>query len=243
MADELQRLDLSFPLWLFDPTSIVHPRKLDWIPADARPAQLTAWYPWHWEYGMYLAKADMTGKTDPPYVQPRTIKPWMKLRPAEDVIKRFQFDESLDEADYKVVMEGGREFGLAEVRKRSLPPGQIESIWRIWDDVPVWDKPARFDTIFGYMIEGYHCDGLAMLVHDAHQLAKLTGVRPQDGKNVPMKAQFELTDEGGGTIKGIIYNGRWHGLDRGIIRGAAKEYNDEILYGTDRESEMGTIGR
>jgi hypothetical protein len=235
IKSEMERLELAFPVWLFDPTSVAHPRKLDSIPPVSRPARLTGWFPWYWEYGMNLEKCDMDYRM--------TQKRKGKLRSVEDIIKRIQFDESLNEHDYAAVVEGGGIFSVANILKKSIPTHRIESIRRNWDDVTVWHRGACFDAIFDWEKEEAYCEGLATLVVNLDELFKVTGVPGDHISNGPHKAHFEFTDDEGGWKKGIIYNGRYRGLSRGIITSATKEYNDQYLRGSDRESELGTIGR
>ncbi|KAH8653741.1 hypothetical protein BX600DRAFT_471574 [Xylariales sp. PMI_506] len=233
ISSELQRLGISFPIWLFDPTSDAHPRKLDSIPANSRPAQLVGWVGAYWEYGLTLQHPTFAG---------RTVDPTQKFRTADEVIKRVHFDEKYDENDYEVVLEGGSTVPLSEMSARSIPASRVESIKRRWDHVIMWQKAARFDVFFEAEKESCICVGLAVMVDNIQQLAQIAGVRDQHVDDVPMPAQFEFTDEIGGSAKGIVYNGRFH-KDRGIIPTASKEYNDQYLRGTDREGELGTIGR
>ncbi|KAB2572996.1 hypothetical protein DBV05_g8377, partial [Lasiodiplodia theobromae] len=49
---------LPFPLWLFDPDQPAWPRKRAAIPPGSRPAKLTGWYAWPWEYGTDVRRVD-----------------------------------------------------------------------------------------------------------------------------------------------------------------------------------------
>lgn len=233
IKSELQRLGLSFPLWLFDPTSEVHPRRLDSIPAGSRPARISGWGRGYWEYGMLLGKVDL---------ERRNANPTGKTRSVDDVLKRIRFDDTLEDADYEAVVDGGSVFTVPELAQKKVPSSRVKTIKRIWDDAIFWDKAARFDAFFDAEKEGFVCVGLAVKVEDVQHLARIAGVHEKNVEDVPAKAQFEFTDEEGGTVKGIVYNGRHH-MDRGIISAATKDYNDQFLRGTDREDELGTIGR
>ncbi len=233
VKSELDRLGLRFPLWLFDPTSEAHPRKLDSIPANSRPAHITGWAPCYWEYGMLLEKADM---------ERWSSLATTKLRPAEDAMKRILFDDAFHKNDYEAVLEGGSVFSLPDLSQKSGQSSRIERIRRKWDDVVLWDKAARFDALLGAEKEGFSCPGLAMKIENLQQLIQVAGIDKKNVTDVPVKAQFEFSDEEGGSAKGILYNGRFQ-EERGIIPTATKEYNDQFLRGTDREDELGTIGR
>ncbi|KAH8901551.1 hypothetical protein GQ53DRAFT_740413 [Thozetella sp. PMI_491] len=135
---ELERLDLHFPLWLFDPTSKVHPRKLESIPANSRPAHITGWAPCYWEYGMLLEKVDLARRSAPAVT---------KHRSAEEVMKRISFDDTFDKNDYEAELDGGSVFPLADLLQKPGQSSRVERIRRKWDDVVVWDKAARLDAL------------------------------------------------------------------------------------------------
>ncbi|KAK0618717.1 hypothetical protein DIS24_g11594, partial [Lasiodiplodia hormozganensis] len=99
-------LPLPFPLWLFDPDQPAWPRKRAAIPPGSRPARLTGWYTWPWEYGTDVRRVDDAlphGVTGP--ASRHTGQPGPGS--AQQVLSQLRYDDRFERGTFRVVYEAG----------------------------------------------------------------------------------------------------------------------------------------
>ncbi|KAL1591316.1 hypothetical protein SLS60_012099 [Paraconiothyrium brasiliense] len=243
---KLISLGITYPVWLFDPDEPPWPRKLASLLPGSRPAQVTGFLPWHWEYGTDLRTHD-----DPLPVGPRT-KPLKDLSPIDNLLARLHYDDGFSADTFRIIfanseVPGGREsIDLADWIWDVNMTGYIKSnriirIERRWDKVGFWDREKGIELFNGQ--DGDHTTsyGFASLVKNDADLVFATGVTPKDEGEGLRRAEFELLgDESNESeiCRGIVYPRRYHGPgDHGIVlrRGPKFLLNERLLIGTALE--------
>lgn len=237
-------LHLHFPLWLFDADQPAWPRKRTGMLPGSRPAKLTGWYTWPWEYGTDLRRIDDE--------LPRGVvaaKPDVgQLGPIQHVLSQLQYDDKFDENTFRVVYEAGD--GTREGSRdfvewvfdeeggggRYVAPRRIVRIERRWDDVPVWDRKTGVNILVDSGNRASMAFGVASLISNDNELIRAAGADVLDAGDKIRKAQFEFVDSDAGQGRGIVYPAK-NQRERGLYlnRGPDFAWNKRLLSGTALE--------
>ena len=239
----LEELGLGYPFWVFTVDEPPWPRTVASIPAGSRPAQITGWYRWGWEYGTDLRRIDDKLPPhvifDPPKIQhPNSV---------QQILDRLRYDDTYESDEFRIVYEAGRpgehqSRGFAEWSFDSGASGYIAArriirVEREWDDVPVWDPENSIDMFSHSSPPAEKAFGLASEVHNDEELLHASGVSPgNEGKSI-RKACFAFVDDLRGHCRGAVFPGKLqdnHGLI--LSRGAEFDYNKKMLVGTPLEN-------
>lgn len=240
-AKKLEELQLHFPIWVFDADQSAWPRKLADVLPGSRPAKITGWYTWPWEYGTDLRRID---DEVPRGVTVSALEDGHP-GPIQHVLSQLLYDDRFEFDTFRVVYDAGdgtqkslRDFSdwvFDTGVEGHIAPRRIVRIERKWDDVPVWDHKGR--NILTASEKGpFTSYGIASLVHNDDELLRATGVDVLDAGDKIRKAQFEFLDAEAGQGRGIVYPGK-NQKERGlyITRGPDFAWNKRLLSGTTLE--------
>ncbi|PFH55210.1 hypothetical protein XA68_10364 [Ophiocordyceps unilateralis] len=239
---KLNELGLKYPFWIFDVDQSSWPRKLDDVLPGSRPAMITGWYKWPWEYGTDLRRVN-----DPlPAGVEDASKDGAKVPGAvHALLEQLRYDDRFDPDTFRVVYEHGGDAGrnskdfcdwvFDSKAGEYVAPPRIVRVERKWDSVPVWDRETG-ENLFQSTSQANMAYGVASLVHNDAELVRAAGVKASDDGSSIRKAEFELLDDGGLQVKGVVYPNRFH-RERGLSlqEGPDSDWNRAILVGTALE--------
>lgn len=102
-AKKLEELQLHFPIWVFDADQPAWPRKLADVVPGSRPAKITGWYTWPWEYGTDLRRID---DELPRGVTVSTPEDGHR-GPIQHVLSQLRYDDRFEFDTFRVVYDAG----------------------------------------------------------------------------------------------------------------------------------------
>lgn len=232
----LASLNLQYPLWLFDVDQGPWPRKHVDILPGSRPAKITGWYAWPWEYGTGLKRVNDELPDNVTDTSKEGAKPPAAVQPLLD---QLRYDDHFQPDTFRVVFEDGSgrssrdlsEFVFDKNAKGYVAPARILRVERKWDQVPVWDRETG-EALFQSESLANMAYGIASLVHNDEELVHAAGVKSTDDGASIRKAEFQLLDDES-YVKGIVYPRRWQ-KERGLALnlGPDSDWNKSRLAGT-----------
>ncbi|WPH04150.1 Hypothetical protein R9X50_00703600 [Acrodontium crateriforme] len=239
-AKNLDELGIEFPVWIFDVDQPSWPRKLADIPPNSRPAALTGWVAWPWEYGTGLV---CVGDAPPPGVM-EVAKDMKKLGSIQQVLDQLRYDDRFDSDTFDVVYDVGT--GTQGISSKKFHDWEFESaargfvaarrivrIERKWDCVVFWNRDTGINLFKEGDGKSNAAYGMATFVHNDDELLRAAGVKSDNIGEKMRKAEIELLDGDKERVKGIIYPGKvQQGRGLYLNRGPDFRWNHDILSGT-----------
>jgi hypothetical protein len=128
---------------------------------------------------------------------------------ARDALQQLRYDYRYSLSSLQAVVKDGEDQTI--VRLDSWDPSKVQTIERVWDNVPLWDPKIGLERLSDFdAIDTYF--GVAILVADDDALVAATGMEKTDSGEAIRKAKFERPDESGGVLQGIVCpSRRWRG--------------------------------
>lgn len=173
---------------------------------------------------------------------------------AKNVLRRLKWDDRIDVENLQLVVLSSRDGG-AEEKEEIIPlatfleqdqPSQTQHlsrilrIERIWDKIPLFNPSISLCTYTDFeALPSYF--GVVMKVHNDDDLVAATGMLATNPGSRIRRAEFEIADEGGKAVKGIICPSRYrepgnHGLKE--QQGLESAYTRKLIKGTGLQDKQ-----
>ncbi|KAF1819646.1 uncharacterized protein K489DRAFT_412947 [Dissoconium aciculare CBS 342.82] len=248
---KLSKLDLSYPLWLFDIDNPRWPRRLDSLLPETYPAQLTGWQTSSSEYGMHLDRPqDVTPSKENDVKSKAKKHDFHTLgKLAQEVLQQLRFDDRFDLTSWQAVVRQRQDDGSEEstvsldawVFDRGEPgwidPSELLRIERKWDHVHLWNPTINLNKLPDYTESFPPLYGIATLISSDAELLLASGITKRDPGEVILPAEFERldTDSPLRRLRGIVCTPTYkEPSEQGIMlnQGPESAHNQRLLAGT-----------